>query len=74
MKKNIFNLLFLVGAIFFGGSLFAQTITGVVSDTNGALPGVNVVVKGTTIGTATDFDGKFSLENVNPKVFFEILK
>ena len=42
----------------------AQTATGtVVSESDGQpLPGVNVVVKGTTIGTITDFDGKFSLQ------------
>lgn len=38
------------------------TITGVVIDEKGTpLPGVAIVMKGTTIGTATNFDGKFSL-------------
>ena len=38
------------------------TITGTVSDTDGnALPGVNVMVKGTSQGTATDADGKYVL-------------
>ncbi|WP_395066429.1 VIT domain-containing protein [Flavobacterium sp.] len=36
-------------------------IRGVVSDDSGPLPGANVVVKGTTRGVATDFDGKFAL-------------
>jgi TonB-linked SusC/RagA family outer membrane protein len=37
-------------------------ITGTVTDGNGAtLPGVTVVVKGTTTGTITDFDGKYSI-------------
>ena len=38
---------------------FAQekTITGVVSDNLGPLPGANVNVKGTNRGTQTDFDG-----------------
>lgn len=42
---------------------FAQgTLNGVVKDDQGQpLPGANVVVKGTTIGTVTDFDGNFSL-------------
>ena len=47
--------------------LFAQqrTVTGTVSETDGsALPGVNVIVKGTNTGTVTDIDGKFSI-NVN---------
>jgi TonB-dependent starch-binding outer membrane protein SusC len=39
-------------------------ITGVVNDSNTgeALPGVNVVIKGTTRGVTTDMDGKFSIE------------
>jgi len=42
---------------------FAQekTITGTVSDETGALPGVSVVIKGTSTGTETDFDGKYSI-------------
>lgn len=40
-----------------------RTITGTVVDPNGeAVIGANVVVKGTTNGTITDMDGKFSLE------------
>lgn len=43
---------------------FAQekTVTGVVSDATGSLPGANVVVKGTTRGTQTDIDGKYSIQ------------
>ena len=44
---------------------FAQEriVTGVVSDNSGLpIPGVNVLVKGTTLGTQTDFDGKFSIK------------
>lgn len=40
---------------------FAQekTVSGTVSDESGLpLPGVNIIVKGTTNGTQTDFDGK----------------
>lgn len=44
-----------------------KAISGVIYDggMNEPLPGVNVVVKGTTIGTVSDIDGKFSLE-ANP--------
>lgn len=39
-----------------------KSITGKVTDsTGGGLPGVSAVVKGTTIGTITDTDGKFKL-------------
>ncbi|WBL22737.1 SusC/RagA family TonB-linked outer membrane protein [Zunongwangia sp. HRR-M8] len=38
-------------------------IEGLVKDTNGTpLLGVNVLIKGTSIGTTTDFDGKYSIE------------
>jgi len=38
------------------------TVTGVVNDeTKAPLPGVNVLVKGTTIGTMTDGDGRYSI-------------
>jgi hypothetical protein len=41
-----------------------DVVSGVVRDrgTNETLPGANVMVKGTTIGTTTDFDGNFSLK------------
>lgn len=40
----------------------AVVVTGIVTEENGApLPGVNVLVKGTTMGTVTDSEGKFSL-------------
>jgi len=39
-----------------------QSVTGTVTDINGeTLPGVNVVVKGTTIGTITDANGKYTI-------------
>jgi len=42
-----------------------QPISGKVSDSNGEpLPGVTVVIKGTTVGTITDIDGKYSIPNV----------
>lgn len=47
--------------------MFAQqTVQGVVKEkkSGDALPGVSIVVKGTTKGTETDFDGKFTIEKV----------
>lgn len=44
---------------------FAQdkTVTGAVTDQDGLpLPGVNILVEGTTTGTQTDFDGNYSIE------------
>lgn len=64
--KNFKLLLigFLLASSF---SMFAQqTVQGVVKEkkSGDALPGVSVVVKGTTKGTETDFDGKFTIEKV----------
>ncbi len=43
-------------------TLQQRTVTGVVTDQNGQpLPGVSVVVKGTTTGTVTNSNGEFSL-------------
>jgi len=42
-------------------------INGVVKDENGQfLPGANIIEKGTTNGTTSDFDGNFKLEIENP--------
>lgn len=65
MKKT---KLILIGILMLSSfSMFAQqTLTGIVKDLAAGdnLPGVNVVVKGTTNGTSTDFDGKFQLKNI----------
>ena len=51
--------------VFFGvGSMLAQrTISGKITDGKGeSLIGASVLVKGTTTGTVTDFDGNFSID------------
>ena len=60
--KNFKNLLF-VALFFTVATVIGQTkISGtVVDNTNEGLPGASVVIKGTTNGTETDFDGKFTL-------------
>ncbi|MBQ51596.1 MAG: SusC/RagA family protein, partial [Leeuwenhoekiella sp.] len=63
--KSILSLI-LFGLLTSG--LFSQTgtdvrVTGTVTDMSGMpLPGVNVIVKGTSTGTSTDFDGLFNLD------------
>lgn len=60
--KRIFLILLSINLIAFA---FAQSLTvkGKVSSTDGELlPGVNVKVKNTTIGTITDFDGNYQLK------------
>ncbi|WNM18353.1 mucoidy inhibitor MuiA family protein [Flavobacterium capsici] len=39
-----------------------KTVTGVVTDKMGPLPGVNVMIKGTNVGTQTDFDGRYTIK------------
>lgn len=65
MKKIKLLLIgFLLSTSF---TLFAQqTVKGVVKEkaTGITLPGVSVIVKGTTKGSQTDFDGNFTIEKV----------
>jgi TonB-linked SusC/RagA family outer membrane protein len=59
LKRTVFFILLLLANL----SLMAQqTITGVVKDTGGQpMSGVTVVVKGTSTGTLTGLDGKYTL-------------
>ena len=65
MKTKLLSLIILFGSFL----LVAQdsTLVGSVSDssTDGPLPGVSVVIKGTQNGTTSDFDGNFSLSGVS---------
>ncbi|PCI36064.1 MAG: TonB-dependent receptor [Flavobacteriaceae bacterium] len=59
------NVLKLFVVCFLGiTSLQAQSVKGTVTDAidGTPLPGVNVIVKGTTSGVSTDFDGNYSIE------------
>ncbi len=67
--KWIFTLLLALSMQF----SFAQekTVTGVVSDAAGPLPGANVNVQGTQKGTTTDIDGRYSISaNVGDVLVF----
>jgi len=51
-------------------------VSGTVTDENGAtFPGVYVIIKGTTLGTSTDLDGKYSLsvQDENAVLIFSII-
>ena len=63
MKTKLSGILTLLLA-FVVQVTFAQerTITGTVSDETGPLPGVSILIEGTTSGTETDFDGNYSIE------------
>ncbi len=64
--KTIYKKLLLLLLILPFAALAQGTMRGTVTDkTNGQpLPGVNVVVRGTSNGVSTDFDGKYSINNV----------
>ncbi len=61
--KNILNKYYLAFmAVILFGSVYSQNqISGSVMDADNmeAIPGVNVIIDGTNIGTVTDFDGNF---------------
>jgi len=63
MNKKILSFLTLVSLLFFQGVIAQNsTVSGTVSDDSGTpLPGVNVVEKGTSNGTSTDFDGNYTI-------------
>lgn len=71
MKKNLFHVfLACLLCIMATSGAFAQqmTVTGKVTDSaNESMPGVNVQIKGTTVGTITDFDGNYSISVSNSK-------
>lgn len=71
IKHLLVPFLLLLGLASFGQ---VRTITGTVatSDTKETLPGASIVVKGTTTGTVTDIDGKYSLEIPAGQVLLEV--
>ena len=70
VKRQIF-LMALLGCLVFVGALYAGTtgkISGVVADaaTGEPIIGANVVLKGTSLGSTTDIDGRYVIVNVPP--------
>ncbi|RMA57708.1 TonB-linked SusC/RagA family outer membrane protein [Ulvibacter antarcticus] len=64
MRQN-FKLMLVLLAVFFAQTSFAQEkqLSGTVTDGSGVpLLGVNIIIKGTSQGTQTDFDGNYALE------------
>ncbi len=63
LMKKILLLILMVALCYSESTAQDKTVTGtVVSLDDGAvLPGVNVLVRGTTVGTVTDLNGKYSL-------------
>lgn len=66
MKNSFLQKLLFVAAFLLCSFSFGQNLKGIVSDSSGELPGVNIIVKGTTNGTTTGLDGSYVLTNVKP--------
>jgi TonB-linked SusC/RagA family outer membrane protein len=70
---TMFATLFVISLLSVQAFSQGRSITGKVvsSKDNAPLPGVNVVIKGTSLGTSTDSDGKFTIiaESSNVMVF-----
>ncbi|WP_264537910.1 SusC/RagA family TonB-linked outer membrane protein [Flavobacterium sp. N1736] len=65
-SKYFKNLGYLILMLVFSAAVHAQTtVSGTVSDSNGPIPGVNIIVKGTNTTTATNFDGTFTIKSPN---------
>ena len=65
MKTKFSGILTLLLAFVVQVSFAQTTVSGTVSEENGPLPGASVLVKGTTTGAQTDFDGNYSI-NASP--------
>jgi TonB-dependent starch-binding outer membrane protein SusC len=64
--RLIYFLLFALAPWYGHGQTNGAIVSGVVKDAEtGPIPGVSVILKGTTTGTTTDADGKFSLKTEN---------
>lgn len=65
LRAFVLMLLVIGGGLFMSASAQGHSINGSVKDDTGApLPGVNVVIKGTMVGTISDIDGNYRLENI----------
>ncbi|WP_394750568.1 SusC/RagA family TonB-linked outer membrane protein [Spongiimicrobium salis] len=64
MKIKFFRTLLFMMIVLSSGFALGQTVSGTVTSDGVPLPGATIVVKGTTNGTSTDFDGLYTLNEV----------
>ena len=64
MKRKLHYFFTLVAFLCLQGLMAQKTVSGTITAASDGtpLPGVNVVVQGTTNGTQTDFDGNYTIE------------
>lgn len=66
-QKLLMLILFCLSISIHLATAQQMQVSGVVTDENQlGLPGANIVIKGTTVGTVTDIDGKFSIQVPSP--------
>ena len=72
LKQSLTLILLMLGTTF---GVAQQNVTGLVSDGDGPLPGVSVIIKGTAQGVVTDFDGNYtiSVSNQEAELVFSYL-
>ena len=61
MKNNVMKSILSFIAFLVSVGIYAQSVSGLVTSEDGPLPGATVLVKGTSNGTTTDFDGNFTI-------------
>ena len=75
--KYMLRLMLCLAALFTGAVSVAfsqNVVTGTVNDADGPLIGASVLVKGTTVGTVTDFDGNFTIQaNIGDELEFSYM-
>lgn len=75
LRKNVVPLLLSVLLVALWTDTVTSQTTGRIqgrvmsAETGKAIPGVNVVVRGTTMGAATDFEGRYTISGVPPGTY-----
>lgn len=64
MNNSFIIKILLLGLFVITGQSYAQSVSGIVTEGGTPIPGINIVVEGTSNGTTTDFDGKYALNNL----------
>ena len=63
LNSSLFRTMMLTALLFTGLAVQARVISGTVKDATGeTIISASVVVKGTSLGTVTDFDGNYTLD------------
>lgn len=70
--RKLFLLLMTIIGVSLGATAQERTISGIVisGDDNEPIVGATVMVVGTTIGTTTDIDGRFTIQHTPPMLKF----